>query len=129
MRSAKRAAVERSCVIMRMPSPRAAQVVEDAEDPGPHGHVEHRDGLVGDEEVGVEDEARGDGDALPLAAGELVRIAVEEELGRVEARRAEGLLDLAPPLLLRADPVHHERLLDASLRTRKRGSSDSYGSW
>ena len=35
-----------------------------------------RDALVGDDELRVHDESAGDADALALAAGELVRVAV-----------------------------------------------------
>ena len=58
------------------------------EDPGAHRDVEHRDGLVGDEQLGLEDEARRDRDALALAAGELVRVAVGEELRQARGRPA-----------------------------------------
>jgi hypothetical protein len=59
-----------------------AQTVEDVEHACPYRDVEHRNGLVGDEHFGLEDERRGDRDPLALAARELVRITVEEELGR-----------------------------------------------
>ena len=60
----------------------------------------------------MEDEARRDRDALALPSRELVRIAVDVELRRREARELERALDLLAPLLLRADAVHLERLLD-----------------
>ena len=53
--------------------PVPAQAVEQAEDPRPHRDVEHRDGLVGDQELRLEHERRRDRDALALAARELVR--------------------------------------------------------
>ena len=59
-----------------------AQAVEDVEHACPHRDVEHRNRLVCDEHFGLEDERRGDRDPLALAARELVRITVEEELGR-----------------------------------------------
>jgi hypothetical protein len=40
-----------------------------------HRHVERRDRLVGDDQLGVERERAGDGDALALAARQLVRVA------------------------------------------------------
>ena len=104
IRSAKWAAVERSCVIMRMPSPLAPQLVEEREDPGAHGDVEHRDRLVGDEQLRVEHEARRDRHALALAAGELVRVAVEEELGRRQARRAQRVAHALLALARRRRP-------------------------
>jgi hypothetical protein len=60
----------------------------------------------------MQDEARGDRDSLPLAAGELVRVAVEIELGWVQAGEAESTNSLFVSLALAADPVHEERLLD-----------------
>ena len=39
------------------------------------GHVQRRDGLVADDELGPQRQRAGDADALPLAAGELVRVA------------------------------------------------------
>ena len=57
------------------------QQVEDAE---PDGDVEHRHGLVGQQDLRVGAERTGDGDALALAAGELVRELVEVLLGRGE---------------------------------------------
>ena len=49
--------------------------LEQVDDLGLDRDVERADRLVGDDEVGVERERPGDADALPLAAGELVRIA------------------------------------------------------
>ena len=65
-----------------------------------------RDRLVGDDEVGVERERPGDADALALAAGELVRVAVG--VVRVEPDGREQLADPLAPL---------------GLRRRRRGSS------
>jgi hypothetical protein len=42
-----------------------------------HRDVERRDRLVGDQQLGLQRQRAGDADALALAAGELVRIAVE----------------------------------------------------
>ncbi len=53
--------------------PFLAEPVEEREDPRPHRDVEHRNGLVGDQQLRLEHERRRDGDALPLASGELVR--------------------------------------------------------
>ena len=52
------------------------QVFEQVDDLGLDRDVERRDRLVGDDEIGVGRERAGDADALPLAAGELVRVAV-----------------------------------------------------
>ena len=58
------------------------QVHEDPQHLGAHAHVEHRDRLVADQALGVEHERGGDGHALALAAGQLVRVAVAKALGR-----------------------------------------------
>jgi hypothetical protein len=95
------------------PEAAAAEAVEELEDPGPHGHVEHRHRLVGDEELGLEHERRGDSDPLALATRELVRITVEEELGRGELDPRERVAYERRPLRLRApELVDEERLLD-----------------
>ncbi len=52
------------------------EVLEEVENLRLHAHVERRDGLVADDEVGVDRERAGDADALALAAGEFVRVAV-----------------------------------------------------
>src|SRR3712207_8480391 len=54
-----------------------------------HRAVEGRGRLVEHHELGVQDHGAGDGDALALAAGELVGEAVAP--GRVEAHLVEGL--------------------------------------
>ena len=89
-----------------------SELVEDGQDPGPDRHVEHRDGLVGDEKLGTEDEARGDRHSLPLPARKLVWVAVDVELGRSQAGELERALDLLAPLLLGADLVHLQWFLD-----------------
>ena len=73
--------------------------------------VEGGDRLVGDDQLRLHGERPGDADALALAAGELVRVAVDV-LG-VEADQLEQLLH---PLLLLAlgQAVHAQR--------RRRGS-------
>ena len=52
------------------------QLLQQVDDLGLDGDVERRDRLVADDEVGRGGERAGDADPLPLAAGELVRIAV-----------------------------------------------------
>jgi hypothetical protein len=64
------------------------------EDRGLHGHVERRGDLVADEEIRLGGERPGDRDPLPLAAGQLRRIALERP-----ARQAHEL-EQAPHLLL-----------------------------
>ena len=46
-----------------------------------HRDIQRRDRLVRDQHVGIERQGAGDGDALALAAGELVRIA-RDGIGR-----------------------------------------------
>ena len=78
------------------------QVLEQVDDLGLNRHVQRRDRLVRDDEVWVGGQRAGDADALPLAAGELVRIAVGE-VG-VETDRLQQLLDaLVAVLLARPD--------------------------
>ena len=71
-----------------------AQVREQVEDLGLDRHIERRDRLVTDDELGLDRERPGDADALPLAAAELVRIAVRRTWGR--ARRSAAGLRPAP---------------------------------
>ena len=69
------------------------QVLEQVDDLGLDRHVERRDRLVGDDQLRAQRERPGDADALALAAGELVRVAVVV-LG-VEADQLQQLLDRA----------------------------------
>ncbi len=65
---------------------------EDVEDLGANRGVEHRDRLVADQPVRLEHERGGDRDPLALAAGELVRVAVEVAV-RVEPDVVERAVD------------------------------------
>src|SRR5215208_5185253 len=85
----------------------ALEVAQQVEHLGLDGDVQRGDGLVADDELGVNADGAGDANALTLAAGELVRVAVDEvgveadlleELARalapvVEAEVAQRLLD------------------------------------
>ena len=51
------------------------QIGEQIEDLRLNGYIEGRDRFVGDDDARVQGEGAGDGDALALAAGELVRVA------------------------------------------------------
>ena len=51
------------------------QMAQQVEHLGADGHIQCRDGLIGDDELRLHDEGAGDADALALAAGELVREA------------------------------------------------------
>ena len=46
--------------------------------------IERRDGFIANQQGGLADQGPGDGDALPLAAGELVRIAIEQVSGKTD---------------------------------------------
>ena len=54
------------------------QVLEQVHDLGLDADVQGAGRLVEDEQIGIEDEGRGDDDALLLAAAELVRVAIED---------------------------------------------------
>ena len=106
---------------------RFAAAGEHVEDLRADGGVEHRDGLVADQAVGLEHERGGDRHPLALPARELVRVALEEALG-LEADVAERRADPFRPLVLRHaldDAAARRR----SSRTRWRGLSVWYGSW
>ena len=66
------------------------QVDEQVDDLRLDVDVERGDRLVGDDQRGLDRERARDADALALAAGELVRIAVDR--ARVEADQREQLL-------------------------------------
>ena len=101
---------------------RLAQPFQEAQDLRLHRDVERRDRLVGDEQLGVEHQRARDADALALAAGEFVRIAVE-----CIARQADlgEQLSRAPRRSRRdAHAVDAQRLGRASGATVRRGLSD-----
>ncbi len=52
------------------------QILQQVDHAGLNRHVERRDGLVENEQLGLQDEGPGDTDALALAARELVRVTV-----------------------------------------------------
>ena len=62
------------------------QILEQVEDLRLHRDVERRDRLVADQQVGAERQRARDADALALAAGEAVRIAVEKRWSSPIAR-------------------------------------------
>ena len=75
-----------------------------------NGDIQGGDGLVADDEGGLEHERPRHADALALAAGELVRVAVGE--GGVEAHRLQQRLDVRPQARARRRPVLAQRLAD-----------------
>ena len=91
------------------------QLEHQLEDLRPDAHVQHRHRLVGDEDVGVEDDRAGEDGALFLPAGEVGRVLVEELLGRREAdpleRRGGPGAEVLPPgdELVEAQRVRDQR--------------------
>ena len=87
-----------------------------------HRDVERRDQLVGDQAFGLDGERARDADALALAAGEFVRIAV----GRI-GRQAHEIEQLGDPLRRSPAPWRRpwKRIASASIcRTVMRGLSE-----
>ena len=73
-------------------------------------HVERGDGLVRDDQAGIEGKRARDADALALAAGERVRIA--PHVFRPQAHEAKQLDDAVGPFLGVADAVDEQGLAD-----------------
>ena len=71
-----------------------AQVEHQPQELGSDRHVEHRDRLVGDDELGTHDQGTGDVDSLALASGQLVGIAEREVAGGPEPGGVDGGQDL-----------------------------------
>ncbi len=82
----------------------------------PHRDVERRERLVAHEQAGPVCEGTRERDALPLAAGELVRIAPRRL--RIEADLREHLADARA--VVAADPQRPERLGDDPLHRHPR---------
>ncbi len=87
----------------------ALQVLHDVEHLRLHAHVQCRGGLVAHQELRLGRQGPGDGNALPLPAGELVRV-----LHHVQRRQADRLEQFAHPLFqlgaVGDDAVFLERL-------------------
>jgi hypothetical protein len=86
------------------------EVVHQVDDLRLDGHVERGDRLVGDDHTGLEGERAGDADALTLAAGELVRVAVV--VLRAQAHQLQKTLDLLLHPALGLDALELERRRD-----------------
>ena len=102
------------------------QVLEQVEDLRLDRDVERRDRLVADQELGLQRQGAGDADALPLAAGEAVRVAAE--VAHVEADRLEQRLTRST----RSASVPMPWMTSGSATmssTVMRGLSEPNGSW
>ena len=103
------------------------EVLEQVDDLGLDRHVEGRDRLVGHDQLGLERERAGDADALALAAGELVRVAVV-----VLGVQPDGLEQRPAPPSSRppsgSTPCSRYGA-PTILPTVCRGFSEEYGSW
>ena len=86
------------------------QVAQQVEDRRLNRDVERGDRLVGDQHARLDDQRTREADALPLAAGELVRVAVAQ-LG-AQADGVEDLLDARVELAASREPVQPQRLAD-----------------
>ncbi len=73
-------------------------------------HVEGRDGLVGDQHLGLHGEGAGEADALPLAAGDLVRETRPISGPRPTRVRSSAM----PPPGARREAAERERLAEAA---------------
>ena len=82
-------AMSGSCVTSTMVLPLACRRVEEGHDLDAGFGVEVAGGLVGEDDGGAVDQGAGDGDALPLAAGELVGLVIH---ARFEADIGQRLL-------------------------------------
>ena len=97
-----------------------AQLVDEVEDLHLRRHVQGRRGFVRDEDARLAHEGHGDHDALTHAAGELVRVVVDNHLGTRHTNALEDLDGALESFLLREALVHAQRLahLKADLHGR-----------
>src|SRR6185503_11321792 len=91
-------------------TPLALQLQHQVEDLALDRHVQRRDRFVGDHELGLQGQRAGDADALPLATGEFVRVAIEQ-VGRESDRLQQHpyLFELLRPC---SQLVYEKRLAD-----------------
>jgi hypothetical protein len=87
------------------------QVGEQLEDGGLDGDVQRAGRLVGDQQRRVQRQRAGQGDALPLAAGQLARPPIG--VRRRQLHRVQQVAHLDVPFGAGADPMHVERFPDA----------------
>ena len=91
----------------------AAELVEDRHHLGLRGHVERGRRLVGEQQPRLDEQRRGDHDALQQAAGQLVRVLREAPLAVVDAdvgaaRRPRGAAPRRARRAVRAQRLGHE---------------------
>ena len=126
MRSQIWAATRKSWVMNSIdrPKPRL-EVFEQIQHLRLHGDVERGDGFVGDQDFRIERQRAGDADALPLAAGEFVRIAFHR--AGIEADQAQQFVGalLAPPSGSAPCAIGPSVMM---LPTLRRGLSEANGS-
>ena len=121
IRSANSAAVERSCVIIRTASPLFRSPSRSFRTPARTETSSIETGSSATSSRGSRTSARRDRDPLALPAGQLVRVAVEEELRRRQLDARERLAHPIEALLLRAaEPVDEERLFDRVAHAKAR---------
>ena len=85
------------------------QLAHEVEDPEPDRHVEHRDRLVGEDDLRLCGQGPRDRDALPLTARQLVRVLRGDRLGGDEADRLEQLVHAGGHLVVFHDAMDPER--------------------
>jgi hypothetical protein len=88
----------------------ALQVLQQVDDLRLHRNVERGDRLVADDEGRPQRERACDPDALPLAAGEFVRVTPHRRAR--QPHQVDRFQRAAPTLRARSDPVDRERLHD-----------------
>src|SRR5665213_830297 len=77
-----------------------------------YAHVQRGYGFIGDDEARVEGEGAGDADALPLAAAELVRIAIG--VFGSQPHHFQQFADALGNLPARTEAVNEQRFADRS---------------
>ena len=99
------------------------EVEHQLQDLGPHRHVEHRDRLVRDQHARVRDGRPRHDHALLLAAGQVARVLLEEQLDRRQPDPLERGDDLDPSLARRAHAMDAQRVTDGGLHSHRRVES------
>ena len=118
----------RSCETNRQAIAEARlQLDQQVEDLRAHRNVERGDRLVADEQRGAQRQRAGDDDALPLAAGKLVRVALR--VFRPAARRRRAAPRRARAVRCRAAMPRTSRGSPIAAPTVMRGLSEVAGSW